>query len=405
MADLLSVADAIARMTADVAPVEAENVPLTRADDRVLAEALVATRTQPPFPASAMDGYAVQAADVAKGGGTLRVVGEAAAGRAFEGSVSVGQAVRIFTGAPVPDGADTILIQEQAERCADDTIVVTQPEEPGRYVRRAGLDFEEGQVLLAAGTVLDPAALTLAAAGGHASASVRRQPRVAILSTGDELVSPGRAPGPDQIVASNHLGVASIARRCGAVARTFGIARDTLASLSAKLDTIERWNPDLVVTLGGASVGEHDLVRRAIEARSVALDFWQLAMRPGKPVLFGKRISPKRTLRVLGLPGNPVSSLVCAMVFLEPLCAAFLGRARRDQRRAGVMAAPARGGGKREEYRRATWRLVDGVPHVRAFENQDSSIISTMVAADCLLIVPADHPPLQPGDPCTVLPL
>ena len=314
----LSVDEALDRILDGVAPTPAEPVAIEAAHRRTLAEPLAALLTQPPFDASAMDGYAVRAADVAKLPATLAVIGEAAAGHPFSGSVAAGQAVRIFTGAPLPAGADAIVIQENTQRDGAKVTVREGSIDTG-HVRPRGFDFREGETLLAAGRRLGPREVALAAAMGHGTLPVRRRPRVAILSTGDELVPPGQRPGPGQIVSSNHLGVAALAEAAGAEATLLGIARDTRESLDAYFAKAQ--DADIIVTIGGASVGDHDLVGPVLEARGMALSFWKIAMRPGKPLMFGRL----GQARVLGLPGNPVSSLVCTRVFLVPLIRALLG--------------------------------------------------------------------------------
>ena len=284
MSGLLSVAEALTRILDGVNTTGAEDVPLAQAADRILADNLAATRTQPPFPASAMDGYAVRAADVTNVPCHLKQIGESAAGHGFHGDVAADECVRILTGAPVPDGADTIIIQENVEADGD-TITVLQGEKPGRYVRPAGLDFSQGDVLLKESTKLDAATLSLAAAMNLPFVPVQRQPRVAIIASGDELLLPGDEPGPDQIIASNSFGVAEIVRKAGGEPIDLGIAADTMESLNDKFTRAAE--ADIVITLGGASVGEHDLVRAALGHHGVDLNFWKLAMRPGKPVMFG----------------------------------------------------------------------------------------------------------------------
>jgi len=319
---LISVDEALARILDGAWPLDEEAVPIDAAAGRVLAADLVARRTQPPFDASAMDGYAVRGADVAAIPARLRLLGTAAAGHGFHGAVGPGDAVRIFTGAPMPAGADTVVLQENTTVETEGMVTVTTVTETGRHRRKAGLDFTEGERGLAAGTVLDFRAVSLAAAMNHATVPAVRRPRVAIVSTGDELVPPGGEPGPDQIVASNHVGVAALVARAGGVPLMLGIAGDTLEALAGAVERAETARADILVTLGGASVGDHDLVQTALGAAGMQLDFWRIAMRPGKPLMYGRL----GRMRVLGLPGNPVSSLVCGLLFLEPLVAALGGR-------------------------------------------------------------------------------
>ena len=310
MSDLLPVDDAIARIVAGVAPLAVESVSIDDALGRTLAQPLTAKRTQPPFDASSMDGYAVRAADTAKLPARLRVIGSVAAGASFAGKIGSGEAVRIFTGAPVPDGADAVLIQENAEAPDSATVIAKASIKTGRNIRPAGLDFREGAALLPAGTAFAMREIALAAAMGYGTVPVRRRPRVAIVSTGDELVPPGASPAPNQIIAASAPGIAAYVRSLGGELSDLGIIRDDRTAIGAVAERALTLPADILVTLGGASVGDHDLVGAALAEKGMALDFWRIAMRPGKPLMFG-RIGP---MRVLGLPGNPVSSLVCAAV-------------------------------------------------------------------------------------------
>lgn len=389
---LLPVEEALARILDGVAPTEPEVVPILDATDRVLAEDLAAKLTQPPFAASAMDGYAVKAADVSSIPSRLKIAGTSAAGRGHHEPLTSGHAVRIFTGAPMPEGADTVVIQENTDRDGDD-VVIREPVSPGANVRARGADFSEGQTLLPRGRILDAHALTLAAAMGHGQLAVRRKPVVAILATGDELVPPGTAPGRDQIVSSNPAGLGAIVAKAGATPRHLGIARDTTHAIEAKI--AEAAGADVLVTIGGASVGDHDLVAPALKARGMTLDFWKVAIRPGKPLLFG-RIG---TSRVLGLPGNPVSALICARVFLVPLLHALLGssappRKRELARLVGSLDA----NGPRLHMMRAKLRAAtDGALTVKALPSQDASLLSALAAADCLIVRAPDAPAASEG--------
>ena len=391
MADL-TVSEALRRILEDVAPTEPENVAIEAAAGRTLSAPLSARLTQPPFDASAMDGYAVRAADTQILPATLTVIGEAAAGHPFGGSVNTGQAVRIFTGAPMPAGTDAIVIQENTARDGAKVIVREGIADPG-HIRHRGIDFKQGDTLLPAGRRIGPREIALAASMGHGTLQVRRRPRIAMLSTGDELVPPGRTPGPGQIVASNHLGVGALLEVAGAEVQQLGIARDTREDLAAHI--AQAADSDVLVTIGGASVGDHDLVGPVLEARGMALSFWKIAMRPGKPLMFGKL----GAARVVGLPGNPVSSLVCGRIFLVPLVRALLGQsaASEDTVQAHVTVALAPNG-PREHYMRATSRPgPDGMPLVTPVRSQDSSLLSALSEADCLLLRPVEAPAVPSG--------
>ena len=409
---LTPVADAIAAILGSAAPPSgAETVPLRRAAGRTLARDLAALRTQPPCDVSAMDGYALRAADVAAVPATLDVLGESAAGRAFPGAIGPGQAARIFTGAPVPPGADTVVIQENTEEPATEggasgggtgRVRVLQAEAEGRHIRRAGQDFREGDVLLRAGLRLGAADVALAAAMNHAGVPVFRRPRVAVLATGDELVQPGGAPGPGQIVASNSFALMALAEAAGADVIDLGIARDDMGSLASAFATARHEGADLLVTLGGASVGDHDLVQRALVAAGMDLGFWRIAMRPGKPLMHG-HLGP---IQVLGLPGNPVSAIVCGMLFVVPLIRALSGdrHAGDDPSEAAVLAEPMAANDGRQDYVRS--RIVasgEGVARVAPGRRQDSSLLKALSDADCLVIRPPNAPAAPAGTPCRMI--
>jgi molybdopterin molybdotransferase len=397
----LTVEDALRRILENVAHTPSELVAIEAARGRILAEPLRALITQPPFDASAMDGYAVRASDVARLPAALQVVGDAAAGHPFTGTPGPGQAVRIFTGAPVPAGADAIIIQENVERTGT-AITVREGMPDLGHIRRRGFDFKEGDLLLAPGRRFGPREIALAAAMGYGRIAARRQPRVAILSTGDELVPPGSPLGPGQIISSNHLGVAALAEMAGARAELLGIARDTRQSLAAHV--ARAGEADILVTIGGASVGDHDLVASVLEAQGMTLSFWKIAMRPGKPLMFGRL----RHTRVLGLPGNPVSSLVCARVFLVPLIHALLGEPAEDEQRLSHArtAVALEPNGPRQHYMRATSvRAADGVPLVTPVRSQDSSLLAPLAAADCLLVRAIGAPAASAGSMVPILPL
>jgi molybdopterin molybdotransferase len=397
---LISVGEARQRLLAESDTLTPESVPLEDAHNRVLAADLPALRTQPPFPVSAMDGYAVRAADIKAAPCELRVIGEAAAGHPFNGPAGPGEAVRIFTGGVVPDGADTILIQENAAVLPDGRIRAEKSESPGRYVRAAGLDFREGEILLNAGKVFDAGALSLAAAGNHATVSVIRRPRVAILATGDELLPPGSDPGPGQIIASNAYGVAAVARDSGAEIFDLGIARDTESDLTEALDRASELSCDVIVTLGGASVGDHDLVQKAFVSKGMTLDFWKIAMRPGKPLMLGRIDS----MRVLGLPGNPVSSMVCGHLFLKPLIEQLGGRPSSERRMTASLVVPLPENDRREDYLRArAWRDNAGTLCVEPFGKQDSSMIRIFSESNVLVIRAPFAPEAAAGEQVEII--
>jgi len=397
---MISVEEAQQRLIALVAPLGAEQVALPDALGRVLAEDVVARRTQPPWPVSAMDGYAVRAADVAKIPARLRVIGAVPAGQAYSGTVKPGEAVRIFTGAPVPEGADCIVIQEDTERQGD-VVEVREGAPVGRYVRPAGLDFHEGEVGLKAGRRLSAADVAFAAAMNRPWLLVHRRPRVAILPTGDEVVMPGDPVGPNQIVSSNGVALAALVTSCGGIPIHLPIAPDDNSALQRIAAGAA--GADLLLTTGGASVGDHDLVRDALGAAGLTLDFWSVAMRPGKPLMVGRY----RDTPMIGLPGNPVSTLVCGLLFAKPAMSRMsgLGDVFESPLRARLKT-PLEANDRRQDYLRATLaRAADGVPEVEPFKKQDSSMISLMARADCLVIRKPHAPPAKAGEWVEILPL
>ena len=396
---LLPVVDALYRLLDGVQPRPPERVPLAEAAWRVLAAPLAALRTQPPFDASAMDGYAVRAAEVANVPVRLTVIGVAAAGRGFGGPVGAGQAVRILTGAPLPEGAETIVIQENARRIADDEIEVFETVAAGRHIRLRGLDFARGDTLLPAGRILDPAALSLAASANHATLDVVGRPLVAIIATGDELLPPGTEPGPDQIIASNAYGVAAIATAAGARILDLGIVGDNLSAIAERLADATRAGADVVVTLGGASVGDHDLIHEVLGTQGVTLDFWKIAMRPGKPLMYGRR----REQRFLGMPGNPVASLVCSHLFLKPLVARLGGRQAEQDIRTASLGAPMPANDLRQDYVRARISVEGNALKATPFAVQDSSMLRTLADSGGLIVRAPFAPAASEGDACTVL--
>jgi molybdopterin molybdotransferase len=394
---MLAVEEAHARITAAFPVLPSEWVHLAAAAERVLAEDLIAARDQPPGDSSAMDGYAVRASDLVAGRATLRLVGSAPAGRSFERSLAAGETVRIFTGGLLPDGADAVALQENAT-AAGDQIHIEGAVAPGAFVRPAGLDFRRGERALPAGRRLSARDLGLAAALNHAWLPVRRRPRVALLATGDELVLPGQPLDLTQIVSSNSVALAAMVRHWGGEAVDLGIARDrpeSLAEVTAQLRGV-----DLVVTLGGASVGERDLVRAVLGTHGLELDFWQIAMRPGKPLMFGR----VGDLPLLGLPGNPVSAGVCAVLFVRAAICALLGLDPAPPEIPAVLGAPLAANDRRQDYLRAkaAWgedARLTVVPAAR----QDSSMLATFARADCLIKRAPLAPAIPSGTPVSVL--
>lgn len=399
---LLTVEEALARVLATApAPLAAEGAPLSAAHGRTLATDLLARRTHPPCPVSAMDGYAVRAGDIAAVPTTLTLIGTSQAGQGFAGTVGVGETVRIFTGAPVPDGADAVLMQEDAT--VDGTrIMVRQSETAGRSIRRAGLDFTAGECGLTAGRRLDAADLALAAAMNYPEVPVIRAPLVAILATGDELVPPGQEPGPAQIVASNSVAVAAIVTAAGGTVLDLGIAGDTFEALDRAIATARAAEADILVTLGGASVGDHDLVQAALRRAGMPLGFWKVALRPGKPLMHGVLGG----MRVLGLPGNPVSSIVCGVLFVRPLIRALAGDPAPGLplREPARLVAPLPANGDRQDYMRATLTLADGgLPRVAAATVQDSSMLKVLAGAKALIVRAPNAPPADAGASCEII--
>ncbi|WP_372426083.1 molybdopterin molybdotransferase MoeA [Salinarimonas chemoclinalis] len=395
---LLPVAEARARIVAAAgAPLPAQSVPLEACFGRTLAEDVVATRTQPPFAAAAMDGFAVRAADVATPPVSLALIGESAAGRRFAGRVGPGEAVRIYTGAPVPEGADAIVVQENAEAPADGRVRILESAPAGRFVRPRGLDFAEGDVLIPAGRVLDARALALAAAMNHPALPVRRRPVVALIATGDELVMPGETPGADQIVASNVVALAALVAAAGGEARVLGIARDTEDAIRERIAAARAAGADVLVTLGGASVGAHDLVQETLREAGMELGFWKIAMRPGKPLMHGRLDG----MLFLGLPGNPVSSMVCGLLFLRPAIRALVGdpQAGRIPTEWAVLGGPMAPNDAREDYVRAGLAPRPGaLPEATPAPVQDSSMLGVLARADALIVRPVRDPAREAGD-------
>lgn len=400
MSTLLPVEDAIARLGDMISPLGVEKISLAQANGRVLAGDVVAQRTQPPFDNSAMDGYAVRAGDVTTVPVTLQVIGEAPAGGTFEGHVGEGQAVRIFTGGPIPDGADAIVIQEDTTRDGA-SVDVLESSAAGRHIRRAGLDFNQGDVCLKAGERLTPYSIALAAAANVPTLTVYKQPKVAFFATGNELVLPGEIPGPNQIVSSNSAGIAAFILAHGGIPIDLGIARDTLDSIKETASQAE--DADLLLTLGGASVGDHDLVQQALVEIGLKVDFWKIAMRPGKPLMFGDINGQP----FLGLPGNPVSALVCAILFLSTAMARLSGLPAKHPAHINVLVeADLPQNGPRQDYIRARLRRDEtGALLATPGTRQDSSMLSSMAASGGLIIRAPHAPALSAGATVPLLPL
>ena len=401
MKPLLPVDKAISRLLEAAVPVtDSETLPLAECDGRVLAADVAARLTQPPFNASAMDGYALRSVDAPQIGSVLTVIGQAAAGHAFPGTVGHGEAVRIFTGAPVPAGADTILIQEDAELLSDGKIRTAFEVTAGRHIRPRGQDFAKGDTVLAAGRQLGFTDLTVAAAMNHASLAVYRKPLVAILATGDELLPPGSTPLPAQIIASNTFGVAALARAAGAEVLDLGIVADDAALIRAAIGKAVAAKADVLVTLGGASVGDHDLVQAALKAEGMQLDFWRIAMRPGKPLMVGAIDA----MQVLGLPGNPVASLVCGLLFLEPLLHRIARRTPPQRATTARTATPLKANDHRQDYLRARFSIDDsGALVAEAYAKQDSSMMNILAHSDGLIVRPPHAPAVGTGAECPVI--
>lgn len=397
---LMPVADALAAVLAGAEPLPEELVALDAAYHRVLARDLAALRTQPPQTMSAMDGYAVRSADASHAGARVKVIGEVPAGRPFNGAIAPGEAVRIFTGGVMPDGADAIVIQE-------DTVVdgghisITEAAVAGRHIRPAGIDFRKGDVLLVQGSRLTDRDLSLAAGMNYPELPVRRRPKVAILATGDELVMPGSNPNPGQIVYSNGYALHALARHEGADTLDLGIAPDSFEATKDGIRRARDSGADVLVTTGGASVGDHDLVKRSLESEGVAIAFWKIAMRPGKPMMHG-RIGQ---MRVIGLPGNPVSSYVCSFLFLVPLIRALSGsKVVHHPREKALLGRDVAANDLREDYLRARLETrSDGALIAVPVQHQDSSLLANLAAARALVVRPPFAPKASAGTACEIL--
>jgi molybdopterin molybdotransferase len=397
---LMPVAEALSAVLAGAEPLPEEMVALDAAHHRVLARDLAAVRTHPPQAMSAMDGYAVRAADAARVAARFKVIGEVAAGRPFEGVVGEGQAVRIFTGGVIPEGADAIVIQEDTV-IESGGITITEATVPGRHIRPAGVDFHRGDVLLTRGIRLSDRDLSLAASMNYPDLAVHRRPKVALLATGDELVMPGSTPGPGQIVYSNGYALRALARAESADTIELGIAADTLEATREGIRRARDFGADILITTGGASVGDHDLVKQSLEAEGVTMAFWRIAMRPGKPMMHGRL----GDMRVIGLPGNPVSSYVCSFLFLVPLIRMLSGRTSiHHTRETALLGRDVVANDQREDYLRARLeRRADGTLIATPVNHQDSSLLGNLAASQALVIRAPFAPAAAAGSPCDIL--
>ncbi len=391
-AGMISVDEAFEQVMSGISPLEAEEISVADGLDRVLAADVASRVTQPPDAMSAMDGYAVRAEDVASVPVTLTQIGESAAGNGYDGKIGLGETVRIFTGAPLPDGADAIVIQEDTDTNGDQ-ITVLAGVATGRYVRPAGLDFAEGDVLLKAPKRLNSRDIALICAMNVPWISVMRRPRVAILSTGDELVMPGEPIGPNQIISSNSVGLSAFVQAAGGIPINLGIAKDTAESLQQKLKGIA--GADMLITIGGASVGDYDLIESVLGKEGLDINFGKVAMRPGKPLIFGKIMG----IPMLGLPGNPVSAGVTSALFLKPAIDLMLGfEANATPQSSALLGRDLDENDRRQDYLRSTLEVNDeGELVATPFSKQDSSMLATFSKADCLVIRSPHAPAAKKG--------
>jgi molybdopterin molybdotransferase len=396
---LLSVAEALARVLEHAAALPAEEAALANAAGRVLAYPLQARRTQPPADVSAMDGYAVRSTDVVNAPVRLKIVGEVAAGKPFAHAIGPGEAARIFTGGVVPHGADTIVIQEQATRDGD-IVELAKPSAKGRHIRVQGLDFKAGETLLDAGHRLTARDLALAAGMNHPLVPVHRQPKVALFATGDELIVPGAEPAPGQIVSSNTFALAALSRAEGAEVADLGIVADRLDDTVAAVRRAREFGADILVTSGGASVGDYDLVQKAFAAEGMTLSFWRLALRPGRPLMHGRL----GAMQVLGVPGNPVSAFVCSFLFLVPLIRRLAGRSDlAAPTETALLGVDLPENDERADYLRATLKDTPQGPVATPFPIQDSSMMTPLAKADCLMIREPFEPAAKAGSRCVII--
>lgn len=399
---LMPVQQALEIISQSFSRLDPEDIPLTQALGRTTARDHFAAITQPPFNASAMDGYALRAEDVANCPVELQVIGEAPAGKSYDGDVTPGTTVRIFTGGPVPKGADTVIMQENAERLNEGSVRILIGAESGRNIRPAGNDFAKEQKLVEDGTILTSRHIGMMAAANIATVTVTRQPRIALLSTGDELVTIGDVVGPDQIISSNNLLLSTLITENGGTAIDLGIARDNAPSLEEKITLLKATDRvDLFITIGGASVGDHDLVQKILGQYGLKVHFWKIAIRPGKPMIFGEF----NQRPMIGLPGNPASAYVCAVNFMLPALHIMLGRnVIGAPRSIAILDHALKDNGSRQDYMRAYYtENSDGEKVVAATPRQDSAKLSTLAHANCLLVRTPNAPSAAKGDRVEIL--
>ena len=395
---MISVEKASERILKCISVLPAEDIGLGEARGRVLARNIVARRTQPPVDFSAMDGYAVRAEDCTNIPRKLHCIGEAPAGSRFDGTIGINQTVRIFTGGPIPSGADAVVLQENAV-AEEEFITINAKPNLGQYIRKAGLDFESGKDVILAGRPLSVRDIGLAASMNHPWISVRRRPQISILATGDEIVRPGEPLGESQIVSSNSISLKAFVETCGAIGINLGIANDDTTSLEAML--AGALGSDLLITTGGISVGDYDLVRQTLLSSGLEVDFWKVAMRPGKPVMFGTL----GAVPVLGLPGNPVSAMVCSLIFVRPIIQKLLGiEGQLEDDDLAILSTPLPANDLRQDYLRAKLNLTShGVLTVTPFQKQDSSMVSLLASSDCLIVREPHAPAALVGDKVAIL--
>lgn len=399
MNKLLSVKKAIEIMLENVKLKTSETINLEDANGRIIAQELIAKRTQPPFNASAMDGYAVKQNDIKIGIFTLKCVGESRAGYGYKGKIKRGETIRIFTGAPMPKNADVVIIQENTQAKGNVITINNKNKKIEKYVRNIGADFKKGEKLINKNEKINDATMTLAAAMNYRKIKVRKKPLVAVISTGDELVMPGEKIKNDQIVASNIYGVAALIQNAGGEVINIGIAKDNMKSLNQKFNEAKKRKVDVIATLGGASVGEHDLVKKCLEMRGVKMKFWKIAMKPGKPLMFGNDAKCK----YIGLPGNPVSSLVCCQIFINAIVKKMLGQKTQPDIIEAIVEIDIKQNGNRQQYMRAQSKIINDKRYVKPFKKQDSSMLSLYHKADCLIIRPVNAPKLKAGQKCKII--